>query len=248
MLGFISLLLIDGAYGQKRKRNKRNDRKPQEAFGGLAKGGKNKNRNTQSFFFIRNQNTPSLEVRALSGGSLLMGDFGGQIGPGQEGLKDADLMAIRYSIGSSFRIMSKKAVFGDVGINHLRLFGNDELSQEPSRKYRDSFAAANVQELKFSAYLKTREFAIGTFSLGIGGFSYRLNGEAGLATTGSKTDYNLLGYGWITSFEYSFSTEKYWSWSFGAESRIVFNDKMDNYIRHRNDSYFTLYFSPNKRI
>lgn len=246
VLGFISLLLIDGASGQSKRRKNSSTHSLGRIFGTLVNIKTRSKPKPGSIWYRANK--PYWEIGMPVGTALLMGDFGGQAGIGRPGLKDADVFASRYTAGLSGRMVLGQFCFFQFGVNQLRLSSNDRLSQEPSRTTRDSFAIVNITELKFSTNFKSLEFKIGTFSYGIGISLYQLSGQAGSNTIRSPTTYVMTRLSLTTNFEYILYEKGPWKWSVGVSSRSVFHDQLDNYVRQKKDSYFTFYIGGYKRI
>lgn len=78
-----------------------------------------------------------LEYGAMTGVSNYLGDVGGGAGAAKKGLADMKMQKTRWNQTGYIKYKFHPYAFARVALNYLRIEGNDALSENPGRKYRN---------------------------------------------------------------------------------------------------------------
>ncbi len=89
----------------------------------------------------------AMEFRFGAGGSIFLGDLGGNFGKRKDAFLDLDFETVRYSINASAKVNVRKWFAVRADFNHARVFGNDALAAEGFRRDRNLSFKSNLNEV-----------------------------------------------------------------------------------------------------
>jgi len=89
----------------------------------------------------------AMEFRFGVGGSIFLGDLGGNFGKRKDAFLDLDLKTVRYSINASAKINFRKWLAVRADFNHAKVFGDDALAADGFRRNRNLSFRSNINEV-----------------------------------------------------------------------------------------------------
>jgi hypothetical protein len=123
------------------------------------------------------------EFGILAGPSNYLGDIGGREQSGRPFIMDMKMEKTRWDVGPFVRYRIKPQISAKVALHYLRIAGDDKLSSNPGRKYRNLSFRNDIYDIEgtfnwhfynsdkpMGIYMRTNVYMTAYLFAGIGGF------------------------------------------------------------------------------